>query len=407
MRLSSLWPLILLIVVISGIGWFILQPAPQPAPRNGRGSADDGPVPVLAVRAERRAMPITIESIGTVQALNMVTVHSEVDGRLIDIAFKDGQDVKAGDILARIDPTIYQAQYDQALAKKAQDEAILENAKRDLERYLNLAKTEFAPQQQADTQRATVAQITAQIAADQAAINNTKAYLDRSVIKAPIDGRTGIRLIDKGNLVRAADQTGLVTIAQIQPISVIITLPQQQLPAINQALQRGSLPVEAHDGETADVIDQGYVEVVDNLVDQTSGTIKLKARFPNEHLALWPGQFINTVLQIGTLNDALIIPTVSIQRGPTGPFVYVVDAESKVSVRHVTLARQTEIDTALAAGLEGGETVVTSGFNRLTEGTTVRVDQATVLPPTQPTARQKGNGKRSSKTEAPAAGASN
>lgn len=406
LRLSSLWPLLLLIAAIGGIGWFILQPAPPPASRGGRGGADDGPVPVLAAKAERRAMPIIVESLGTVQALNIVTVRSEVDGRLIEIAFKDGQDVKAGDILARIDPTIYQAQYDQALAKKSQDEAILENAKRDLERYLNLAKTEFAPQQQADTQRAAVAQITAQIAADQAAINNTKAYLDRSVIKAPIDGRTGIRQIDKGNLIRAADQTGLVTIAQVQPISVLVTLPQQQLPAINRALQQGSLPVDVQDGETGNMIDKGYVEVVDNLVDQSSGTIKLKARFPNEMLALWPGQFVNAALHMGTLNDALIIPTVAVQRGPTGTFVYVVDDTSKVSVRPVTLSRQTETETAIASGLDGSETVVTSGFNRLIEGAAVRVDQATVLPPAQPV-RQKGNGKKSAKSQAPTSGSSN
>ncbi len=406
LRLSSLWPLLLLIAAIGGIGWFILQPASPPASRGGRGGADDGPVPVLAAKAERRAMPIIVESLGTVQALNIVTVRSEVDGRLIEIAFKDGQDVKAGDILARIDPTIYQAQYDQALAKKSQDEAILENAKRDLERYLNLAKTEFAPQQQADTQRATVAQITAQIAADQAAINNTKAYLDRSVIKAPIDGRTGIRQIDKGNLIRAADQTGLVTIAQVQPISVLVTLPQQQLPAINRALQQGSLPVDVQDGETGNMIDKGYVEVVDNLVDQSSGTIKLKARFPNEMLALWPGQFVNAALHMGTLNDALIIPTVAVQRGPTGTFVYVVDDTSKVSVRPVTLSRQTETETAIASGLDGSETVVTSGFNRLIEGAAVRVDQATVLPPAQPV-RQKGNGKKSAKSQAPTSGSSN
>jgi multidrug efflux system membrane fusion protein len=390
---SSVFALLVLLAVIGAIGWFVLLPPTEPAPRGRRSGVEEGPIPVLAVKAERRTMPIEVESIGTVQALNMVTIRSEVDGRLIDLSFKDGQDVKAGDVLAKVDPTIYQAQYDQALAKKAQDEAILVNARRDLERYLNLAKTEYAPQQQADTQRATVAQVTAQIAADQAAIDNAKAYLDRTTVKAPIDGRTGIRLVDKGNLVHASDQTGLVTVAQVKPISVIVTLPQQQLAAINRAIARGSLPVEARDGDTGKVIDQGEVEVVDNAVDQTTGTIKLKARFPNADLALWPGQFVNVMLRVGAIQDALIIPTPAVQRGPTGAFVYVVDDQSKVGVKPVTVTRQTETETAIGSGLENGETVVTSGFNRLSDGLTVRVDTATVIPAAPP-ARQKGAGKK-------------
>ena len=391
-RLSSIVSLIVLITVIAGIGWFVMTPPTQPAATSRRSGADEGPVPVLAIKVERRDMPIDIDSIGTVQAFNTVTVRSEVDGRLIELSFRDGQDVKAGDVLAKIDPTIYQAQYDQTLAKKAQDEAILANAQRDLERYLNLAKTEYAPQQQADTQRSTVAQISAQIAADQAAIDNAKAYLDRTTIRAPIDGRTGIRLVDKGNLVHASDQTGLVAIAQVTPISVIITLPQQHLPAINRALARGNVVVDAKDGDLGTVIDHGTVEVVDNLVDQTTGTIKLKAAFPNAGLALWPGQFVNITLHVGVLKDAMIVPTTAVQRGPSGAFVYVVDEASKVSVRAVTTARQTESDTAIASGLEAGETVVTSGFNRLTDGVTVRVDAATVVP-TAP-AKQQGKGKK-------------
>lgn len=394
-RLSAVITVFVLLAILGGIGWFVVTPPSQPASRGGMGGKDDGPVPVLAAKAERRTMPIEVDSIGTVQALNTVTVRSQVDGQLIDLLFHDGQDVKAGDVLAKIDPTIYQAQYDQAVAKKAQDEAVLANAQRDLERYLNLAKTEYAPQQQADTQRSTVAQLTAQLAADQAAVNTAKAYLDDTSIRAPIDGRTGIRLVDKGNLVHASDQTGLVSIAQVQPLSIIVTLPQQQLAAINKALARGTLPVEARDGETGTVIDRGAVEVVDNLVDQTTGTIKLKARFPNAELALWPGQFVNVRLLVGTIQDALIVPTPAIQRGPSGAFVYLVDEQSKVSVRSITTARQTETETAIATGLEGGETIVTSGFNRLSDGATVRVDAATAAPvsPTPP-ARQKGSGKK-------------
>jgi multidrug efflux system membrane fusion protein len=400
MSRSTIFTVLALLAVIGGIAWLVLLPPTQPPSRSGRNGQSDDPIPVLAVKAERRTMPIDVESIGTVQALNMVTVRSEVDGRLIDLSFRDGQDVKSGDILAKIDPTIYQAQYDQALAKKAQDEAILANAQRDLERYLNLAKTEYAPQQQADTQRSTVAQVTAQIAADQASIDTAKTYLDHTTIRAPIDGRTGIRAVDKGNLVHASDQTGLVTIAQVKPISVIVTLPQQQLLAINRALTRGTLPVEARDGDTGTVIDRGEVEVVDNAVDQTTGTIKLKARFANADLALWPGQFVNVMLEVGAIKDALIVPTPAIQRGPAGPFVYIVDDQSKVSVRPVTTTRQTETETAIATGLEAGETVVTSGFNRLADGSTVRVDAATIVP-VVPATRQKGSGKKPSTATAP------
>jgi multidrug efflux system membrane fusion protein len=391
-RLSNFLTVAALVVIIGGIGWFVLLPPKEPPARGGRGSPDDGPVPVLAVKAVRRDMPIDVENIGTVQALNLVTVRSEVDGRLIELAFKDGQDVKAGDVLAKIDPTIYQAQYDQTLAKKAQDEAILGNAERDLARYLNLAKTEYAPQQQADTQRATVEQTKAQIAADQAAIDNAKAYLDRTVIRAPIDGRTGIRLVDKGNLVHAADQTGLVAIAQIKPIAVIVTLPQQQLPAINRALAKGIVTLDAKNGETGAVVDKGEVETIDNQVDPTTGTIKLKARFPNADLALWPGQFVSTTLHLGVIKDALIVPTPAVQRGPSGAFVYVVDSASKVTMRPVRPTRQTETESAIAEGLEADEMVVTSGFNRLSDGATVRVDEALSVP-AEP-AKAKGKGKK-------------
>ena len=225
--------------------WFSQAPAPAAGSRGVRG-ANDGPLPVLAVRAERTDVPVELDGIGTVQALNTVTIRPQVDGRLISLHFKDGDTVKAGDILAKIDPKTYQAALDQALAKKAQDEAQLANARRDLERYTNLARTEYATQQQADTQRSVVAQLVAQVDADQAAIDNAKAILDYTTIRAPIDGRTGLRLVDQGNLLRASDQTGLVTIAQVQPIAVIFNLPQQQLRALNQAMARGEVRTTAH-----------------------------------------------------------------------------------------------------------------------------------------------------------------
>ena len=354
--------------------WFSQAPAPAAGSRGVRG-ANDGPLPVLAVRAERTDVPVELDGIGTVQALNTVTIRPQVDGRLISLHFKDGDTVKAGDILAKIDPKTYQAALDQALAKKAQDEAQLANARRDLERYTNLARTEYATQQQADTQRSVVAQLVAQVDADQAAIDNAKAILDYTTIRAPIDGRTGLRLVDQGNLLRASDQTGLVTIAQVQPIAVIFNLPQQQLRALNQAMARGEVPIEAREADNLTVIDRGLVEVIDNQVDQTTGTVRIKARFPNPQLALWPGQFVNVRLRVDTLKDAITVPTASIQRGPLGPFVYVVDAQSFATQRPVTLARQTETVTAIATGVAAGEQVVTSGFNRLTDKTLVRIDE--------------------------------
>ncbi|NBX56280.1 MAG: efflux RND transporter periplasmic adaptor subunit, partial [Betaproteobacteria bacterium] len=279
-----------------------------------------------------------------------VTVRPQVDGRLIALLFRDGDVVKAGDVLARIDPTIYQAQYDQALAKKAQDEALLANAKRDLDRYANLARTEYATQQQADTQKTVVAQLTAQVAADQAAIDNAKAVLDYATIRAPISGRTGIRLVDEGNLLRAADATGLVTIAQIQPIALVFNLPQQQLRAVQQAMARGPVPVEARDADNVSVIDKGTLEVIDNQVDQTTGTVKLKARFDNAQQSLWPGQFVNVHMTVDTLKNVVTVPTAAIQRGPNGAFVYVVDAQSAATQKPVTLLRQTESVTAIAQG---------------------------------------------------------
>lgn len=352
-------------------------PGPQGGIRSGRGaSGNEGPLPVFASKAERKDVPVEIEAIGTVQALNTVTVRTQVDGRLIALNFRDGDVVKAGDILAQIDPTIYQAQYDQALAKKAQDEALLVNAKRDLDRYANLARTEYATQQQADTQKSVVAQLAAQVAADQAALDNAKAVLDYATIRAPLDGRTGIRMVDQGNLLRSADANGIVTITQIQPISLLFNLPQQQLRAVQQAVARGPVPVEAREADNVSIIDKGQLEVIDNQVDQTTGTVKLKARFDNASQNLWPGQFVNVHMTVDMLKAVVTIPTAAIQRGPNGAFVYVVDANSNAVQKPVTLLRQTETLTAIAIGINEGDMVITNGFNRLTNSMQVRIDEA-------------------------------
>ena len=252
--------------------------------------------------------------VGTIQALNTGTVRTQVDGRLLEIAFRDGQDVRKGDVLAKVDPATYQAQYDQAVAKKAQDEAQLANARADLERYAKLAQTDYGSRQQADTQRATVAQLEAQIRSDQGAIDNAKAYLDYTTIRAPIDGRLGIRQVDQGNIVRASDTNGLVVITQLKPIAMVFNLPQQQLRAVSAAVARGSVEVDALDSDGTTIIDKGVVEVIDNVVDQTTGTIKVKARFPNERLQLWPGQFVNVRVFVDVLKHVVVAPTAI---GPT------------------------------------------------------------------------------------------
>jgi membrane fusion protein, multidrug efflux system len=340
--------------------------------RFGQG-ADEGPVPVVAAASRSEDVPVTADAVATVQALNTVTVRPQVDGKLIELDFTDGQDVKKGDVLARIDPATYQAQYDQAVAKKAQDEATLANARNDLLRYQRLAQTEAASKQQADTQKALVAQLEAQVNGDQAAIDNAKATLGYTTITSPIDGRTGIRLVDQGNILHASDIAGIVIITQLKPISVIFNLPQQQLRAVNAAMAKGPVTVNALEADNTTVIDKGTIQVVDNQVDQTTGTIKFKALFPNEQLQLWPGQFINVRLYIDVLSHAVVVPTAAVQRGPNGAYVYVLGSDSKVALRNVTIGRQNETQAVVSSGLTPPEQVVTTGFSRLTDGAEVRI----------------------------------
>ncbi len=362
---------------------------PQPRQsRRMRGGGSEDPVPVLATAARRADVPVHIDGVGTVRAANTVTVRPQVDGRLLAITFREGQDVRKGDVLARIDPTLYKAQLDQALARKAQNEALLENAKRDLERYQRLAETNAVTRQQADTQRATVAQLEAQLRADQANIDNARATLAYTTVVAPIDGRTGIRAVDEGNIVRTSDPNGLVVISQIRPIAVVFTVPQQQLPRINAAVAKGPLTVEALDADNRRAVERGELQVVDNVIDVQTGTVRLKAEFPNQDLRLWPGAFINVRLLVETLRDVTVIPTGAVQRGPDGPFVYVVQ-DQKVAMRKVEVGLQNDADAVVTSGVREGEVVVTTGFGRLAEGARVTVsDGATPSPvPAEPSRR--------------------
>jgi len=369
----------ILVAILAALYYVFGGPGAQQR-RAGRFAAE-GPVPVLVAAATRADVPIYLDAVGTIKALNTVTVRPQVDGKLLSVNFKEGEDVKKGDVLARIDPAIYQAQLDQAIAKKAQDEAQLANSKIDLERYEKLAATAAINKQQADTQRALVAQNTALVKADQAAIDNARAMLGYTTITAPLDGRTGIRMVDEGNFVRAADViSAIVVITQLRPISVLFNLPQQELPQLNSAAAKGPLNVEAQRSDTDAVIDRGLLRVVDNQVDQTTGTVKLKAEFPNADLQLWPGQFVNIRLLIDTLKQVVVIPTGAVQRGPNGTFVYVVKDDDTVAVRPIVVQKQDETQTVVKSGLESNERVVTTGFVRLTDGSKISIGTSSMVP---------------------------
>ena len=327
---------VLALVLIGGAAAVWWQPARQDQPRVGRNlRGDDGPVPVIAALTRRADVPVYLDGVGTVRALNTVTVRPQVDGKLISVNYTEGQQVEQGFVLAKIDPVTYQAAYDQAVAKKAQDEATLANARLDVARYARLMTTNAVAQQQLDAQKATVAQLEAQVRLDQAQIDNAKAFLDYTTIVAPIPGRTGIRQVDRGNIVRASDASGIVVITQLQPVSLLFTLPQQQLGDVNRAFAARTLQVDAFGPDNKTVIESGELKVVDNQVDQATGTIKLKAEFANRELQLWPGGFVNVRLLINTLKDVVVAPTAAVQRGPRGTFVYVVGNDNKVAVRPI------------------------------------------------------------------------
>ena len=341
-------------------------------------------IPVRTAAAKIADVAFTLDGIGTVQALNTVNIKPMVDGPLTEIHFREGQDVHTGDLLARIDQRTYQAAYDQAAAKKAQDEATLANAERDLGRYDKLAKTQYTTAQQADTQRSAVAQDQAVVRQDQAQMDSARTNLSYTTITAPVDGRVGIRQVDIGNLVHSTDVTPLTVLTTLRPIAVVFTLPQQTLPqvvaAIEAARAQGGAIVEAlpQDGGEATgeggapvVLDRGRVAVLDNEVDQNTGTIKLKAIFPNPALRLWPGAFVNVRLALRVDRGVITVPTGAVQRGPQGAFVFTLDHD--VAARHpVVVARQDEQVAVIASGLTPGQVVVTDGASRLTEGTHVR-----------------------------------
>jgi multidrug efflux system membrane fusion protein len=321
-------------------------------------------------------VPIYLSGLGTVQAFYTVTVTARVDGELETIAFNEGQTVHKGDLLAQIDPRPNQAALDQAVATKAKDAAQLVNAKRDLERYTILQPQDLASKQTVDTARAMVDQLSAQLQVDQAMIDNARTQLAYTRITSPIEGRTGIRLVDPGNIVHAAATTGIVVVTQVQPISVIFTLPEEDLAAVTTALAAGPVNVTTVSRDGGTELDQGTLTLVDNEIDQPTGTAKLKATFANAHNTLWPGQFVNARVLVRTLHDALTVPSTAIQLGPNGPFTYVVKPDSTVEVRQLKVGDESGALTVVTAGLALSEHVVTSNQYRLQAGVHVRAAAA-------------------------------
>ncbi len=354
------------IAAVAYFAW-LLAPAHASQQHQARPAA----VTVSTARVMRQDVPVYLQGLGTVQAFYTVKVTAQVNGQLTNVAFREGQQVKRGQLLAQIDPRPYQAALDEARAALAKDEAQLGDARKDLARYTFLEPKQLASQQQVDNQKAVVGELGAQIEADRAAIENAATQLSYTHITSPIDGRTGMRQVDPGNIVHATDTNGIVVLTQLQPITAVFTLPEDTLGAVAGAMSQGPVQVVALSQENE--LDRGTVQLIDNQIDQTTGTIRLKATFPNPKLKLWPGQFVNLRLLVRTERNALTIPAAALQRGPDGTFVYLVQPDSTVAEQPVTVANNSETVAVVAQGLEAGQQVVTSNAFRLQPGTRVRI----------------------------------
>ena len=354
---------------------------PKPTDQAQNGSPADkktsAPIPVTAAVAKTGDFPVVLTGLGTVDAYNSVLLRSRVDGQITKLNFKEGDLVQEGDVLVEVDPRPYRAALEQAQAKKQQDQANLANSERDLTRYQSLAKSDFATRQQLDTQGSQVAQLNAQIAADQAAVDNAQTQLDYTVIKAPIKGRVGFRLVDQGNIVNAATTTGIVEINQIKPIAVIFTQPEETLQQISAGMAKGPLPVTALTTDGMQTLAQGQLEVFNNQVDAASGTIRLKAAFLNDDKKLWPGLSVSTRMTVSTRQNVVLVPSNAVQRGQSGFYAYVIGPDNKVEMRNLKISLMDQSQTAIDDGIKDGETVVTGGQYRLQNGSAVNVTNPT------------------------------
>jgi multidrug efflux system membrane fusion protein len=380
---SNRWWVWLLVFAAIGYGCYRLytfETAKSEAMTAKKGAAlRPSKIAVSAATARTGDIPVYLQGLGTVTAFNTVTVKTRIDGQLVNVAFHEGQFVHQGDLLAEIDPRPYQVVLDQAQGNLAKDQAALKDAQVNLERDRELYNDKIIAKQQLDTQAATVDESRGSIVADQAAIDNAKLNLSYTRVTAPISGRVGLRLVDAGNMVHAADPNGLVIITQLQPIAVLFSIPEDQLPDVLRKLHQGAkLRTEAYDRDLTKKLADGTLVTVDNQIDQTTGTSRLKAVFPNTDFALFPNQFVNIKLWLDTKRGAIIVPAVAIQRGPsgTGTFVYVVQDDSTVAMRQVKVGLSEGNDVSIDGGLQAGESVVIDGAEKLAEGMKVAVRQA-------------------------------
>jgi multidrug efflux system membrane fusion protein len=385
---SFAWVLVIGVAAVGGyFGWQrYYGPDATAKSATAQKSSTRPAVRVSVAAVEKADFPVYLTGLGTVQGFNTVQVRTRVDGQIDKIGFQEGQLVKEGDLLAEIDPRPFQAALDQAKAKKVQDEANLANANLDLQRYTKLG--EFATRQQTDTQRSTVAQLTAQIAADDAAIANAQTQLDYTQIKSPITGIVGLRQVDVGNIVNAVTQTGIVTVAQVEPIAVIFTAPEDQLPYISEAQAVSPLKVIAITTDGKKPLAEGALAVINNQVDTTSGTIRLKAVFDNKNHALWPGQSVSTRLLVKTLKDATVVPDDAIQHSTNGLYAYAVTGDSKAELRKVKVSQSIDGRSVVEEGLKPGEQVITGGQFKVQPGSLVTTAVASSDPSQQAKVRQ-------------------
>jgi membrane fusion protein, multidrug efflux system len=330
-------------------------------------------VPIVAGTVTSSDVPIYLQGVGTVIAYNTVIVRSQIQGQITRINFTEGQAVKTGDLLAVVDPRPYQAQLDQATANRSRDEAQLTNAQSNLKRYTTLGNQGWATPQLVETQTAQVAQLNAAIKADEAAIEWAQTQLSYTQLTSPIDGVTGIRQIDIGNIIHPTDPNGLVVVTQVEPISVIFTLPETSLPEVQQQLANGALKVEAYSQDNTMKLDEGSLDFIDNEIVQTTGSVRFRANFPNKEHRLWPGELVNAWLLLDTRHDGLTVPAPAVQQGPQGPYVYVINADSTVAVRPVKVAQVSGGRALIDSGLSAGEQVVVDGQYKLQPGIHVTI----------------------------------
>src|SRR5690349_1556140 len=369
-----IWLLLAAAIVAAAIWYF---PRPETQPKNAGRPAAGAPVPVGVTPVEKGDMPVTLSQLGTVTPLAMVTVKTQISGYLVQVAFKEGQMVNKGDFLAQIDPRPYQVALQQAEAQLAKDQALLKNAQLDLQRYNTLVAQNSIAKQTRDTQVSLVAQYEATVKADQANIDAQKLNLTYCRIVSPVTGRVGLRQVDAGNYVQTSDPNGIVVVTQLQPISVIFTLPEDNLPQVMKRVRSGaSLPVTAYDRTGATELAKGRLDTVDNQIDTTTGTVKLRAIFDNEQEILFPNQFVNVKLLVNTLQNSDIVPNAAIQRGAPGTFVYFVKPDHTVAVQKVKLGPTDGQRVAILSGLQSGEAVVVDGTDRLRDGAKVTADSA-------------------------------